>query len=282
MVNSLNTSIIDPHPDNSIHVVRSQGRLHIAKGAHYAGSIRNYDNHLLAKIFAIFCRRWIMTIYIEQQAFSVNINSYKQFLENHGLDLSKRLVKQSPHLEQMPLTWDLTTPPMREMLCQSKRDQLWKSLVNSLVANRLNRAIKLIYQGADLEKRFWFRVGFPLSLSNIDENLPKRNFDFFATHFTPLSYALDHQLERIREHLLLVGAQTDYAVEKYVFSRKIRYGLQHIHVPYQNLSSFTDPYDEHFTNQKITFTVRQVNDYKTHSGFFYVTPDAQLINLENL
>lgn len=199
-----------------------EGRLHVASGTQYQGSIDTYNNFVtrLSRFFG-----YSTYVTIDGQAHCVNNNSYIDFLRKLGVDnISLANLSEYRNLDTANVTLLTNRLPMRHFLTLSKTNELAEKLISAIGCSDSAKASKLLSQGANPNRTFWIR-GYDGDISfnaQFNSNLPHRKINpFTATRFNPVLFAASKCHDAIVEDLKKYGADVNFTGRRFKFSRDI-------------------------------------------------------------
>ncbi|HEV8051281.1 MAG TPA: hypothetical protein VGP47_02220 [Parachlamydiaceae bacterium] len=203
-----------------------EGRVHVASGAQYQGSINSYNNFVtrFSKYFG-----FSSDVIIDGKTHCLNNKSYVHFLHTLGLKnvsvdgLWKYKNLDTPYPIGQRITLLTNKGPMRTHLTTKKTNELGRELINAIRCFDVNKSQKLLSQGANPNQAFWIRdydgISFNAQFKN---DLPNRRIEpFRATHLSPLLLAALNCQDVLVEDLQRYGANVNFKGERFTFSRDI-------------------------------------------------------------
>ena len=199
-----------------------EGRLHVASGTQYQGSIDSYNNFVtrLSRFLG-----YSSYVTIDGQAHCVNNKSYVEFLHTLGAqNASLDNLSEYRNLDTANVTLLKNRGPMRTHLTASKTNELGQDLIAAIRHLDVGKSQKLLSQGANPNRAFWIRdydgnISFDAQFNN---DLPQRKINSFrATRFNPVLLAASRCQDIIVEDLKRYGADVNFIGKRFNFSRDI-------------------------------------------------------------
>jgi hypothetical protein len=197
------------------------GRLHVAAGENYTGSIDSY-NYWITRFFANLFG-WSTEININSKTYTVNKEDFARWLNNNTAynDLTGANVAGFVDFSLFNVIPKQTLGTMRTNISAEKSDRLFVKLVNALVLkNDIEAAQKYVGKGANLDKTYWVRDGYPISFQNLTTGIDaEKATTFDATLYTPLLYAAEHSNQAFCDFLQTFKADTSISGQSVLFTR---------------------------------------------------------------
>ncbi len=198
--------------------VVSGGRTHFARGENYVGSVNSYNNWLTKLVTKIL--RLSMTVTICGEKHRVNKKSYKKLLVAVGTEES---VKVGNYKTILQLGYSSHQGNIRDHISQKKQAILSVKLASAIMKKDEDEAIKLIYQGADLERKYHQIGEAGISFSKLQKVFnPDMSFKVEVVTGTPWIHANHQGLARVKGALMAAGADQTKRGERYDYKQKIR------------------------------------------------------------
>jgi hypothetical protein len=195
-------------------------RAHIAVGSQYIGSVNSYNNwftKLFSRLFGLSMR-----VSIEGKERQLNVKSYRKLLVSLGHE--KAMPSEFQSLREAVVADSLPDGrTIRENISVNKRTRLYEKLADAIFRGKEERAVKLIYQGADLERSYYQIGNHAISLDKEDDSWidPDVAYKIKVVSGTPWIHAGQKKLDRVKKALVDAGAKTDVVGKGYTYKRVI-------------------------------------------------------------
>ncbi len=210
---------------SSLYSTVDKGRLHVAVGEKYAGSIDSYNNfftRLFARIFGKSTQ-----IALNGTTYHVNKADLASWLDQN---IATSEEDESPKIlgyvnfNELKIAPKIEGGLMRDHLTVQKTRELFEKMVTALVNNDTRTAEECVGSGARVDDYFWVRKHkLVLSFTDLQAGLPedKAITSMDAGYFTPLLYAAAMGKKAFCDFLQTFQANTTLQGGTVLFTKKI-------------------------------------------------------------
>lgn len=240
-----------------LHTVVNNRRLHLANGADYQGSVNSYNNFITKSITKSL--RFSQYITINNEKICVNKKSYHRLLSELKVADSDNGYK---NFDRLTCSYINNRGLMRNRITAYKSEKLGRQFINAFLANDMQKATRLLGQGANIDKHFWLKEGHGPFFNYPGEGLSFQTHPpFKATKYTPFLYAVSNNNEQLKNLLQEYQANEGLFGQECQFERKIirfmpgnnyTYGAVYGQDQYHDMKQFSyDPLTEGLNFQSL-------------------------------
>lgn len=174
-----------------VHITKDNGRLHIANGVDYQGSVKKYDNPIVKLITKLF--NYSTEITINETKVCVKNKSYLKLLKQLGVVDSSApegtSVKEYKNFDRLTCTYLKNRGLMRQHISTGKSDKLGRECIKAFINKDMQGAAELMGRGANINMFFWQREKYGLTFRKGYYEVLTNDGDLEAIKTTPFLYA---------------------------------------------------------------------------------------------
>lgn len=211
-----------------IYATCDQGRVHIAYGAFYQGSVSRYGNWFTKFFAKLFCMS--TDVSINSKTYSVNKNDYVKLLSSMSVPATRKTIKMFQNFNNQTFVARGDLGLMRSHLTPGKVSALGRKMIAELVNGHDAQVEKFLGKGAEINSYFWMKgtdskIYFGQDPDTSGAYPPEKVEPVEERKYTPLLYVTGRGMDtgdyRLRDLFIQFGAHINSLGVKRTFQRDL-------------------------------------------------------------